>query len=182
MEYLTLLSQVKGEPRWAVGESVREALRLSGERKGSGFTGGEDAGVDPLRPAEAAGRVGAAGAGGRGAVRGGPAGEAAADRSADAAARPGPTVARLRLRRRGSRRAVDRRRRRAAETGPIKVLQGRDAVRDALIDPKQPDRKLAREAALQRRRARATRAGRSWCDFDLDKLDLPKSARWRRRR
>ena len=35
VEYLTLLAQVKGEPRWAVGESVREALHLSGERKGT---------------------------------------------------------------------------------------------------------------------------------------------------
>jgi hypothetical protein len=44
VEYLTLLAQVKGELRWALGQQVREALRLSGERKGTGFVG-EDAGV-----------------------------------------------------------------------------------------------------------------------------------------
>jgi hypothetical protein len=45
VEYMTLLGQVEGEPRWAIGRRVREALRLTGERKGSGFAGGEDAGV-----------------------------------------------------------------------------------------------------------------------------------------
>ena len=45
VEYLTLLAQATGQPRWAVGETVRQALHLAGERKGSGFTGGEDAGV-----------------------------------------------------------------------------------------------------------------------------------------
>ena len=44
VEYLTLLSQVKDEPRWAVGQRVREALHLAGKRKGTGFAG-EDAGV-----------------------------------------------------------------------------------------------------------------------------------------
>ena len=42
VEYLTLLAQVTGEPRWAVGQRVREALRLSSERKSAG---GEDAGL-----------------------------------------------------------------------------------------------------------------------------------------
>src|SRR5208282_3137942 len=52
VEYLVLLSQVKGEPRWAIEDSVRQALHLSGERKGTGFVG-EDAGVidfGKLRP------------------------------------------------------------------------------------------------------------------------------------
>ncbi len=44
VEYLTLLAQVQKEPRWAVGQRVREALHLSGQRKGTGFAG-EDAGV-----------------------------------------------------------------------------------------------------------------------------------------
>jgi hypothetical protein len=44
VEYLTLLSQVKNEPRWALGQRVREALHLAGERRGTGFAG-EDAGV-----------------------------------------------------------------------------------------------------------------------------------------
>ncbi len=47
VEYLTLLSQRMGEPRWATGERVREALRLSAERRGTGpqVAGAEDAGV-----------------------------------------------------------------------------------------------------------------------------------------
>ncbi len=44
VEYLTLLGQVRGEPRWALGQRVREALRLAAVRKGTGFVG-EDAGV-----------------------------------------------------------------------------------------------------------------------------------------
>jgi hypothetical protein len=44
VEYLTLLAQIQHEPRWAVGQRVRQALHLSGQRKGTGFAG-EDAGV-----------------------------------------------------------------------------------------------------------------------------------------
>jgi hypothetical protein len=44
VEYLTLWSELKGEPRWAIGQRVREALHLAGESKGTGFAG-EDAGV-----------------------------------------------------------------------------------------------------------------------------------------
>jgi hypothetical protein len=56
VEYLTLLTLVTGEPRWAVGRRVREALGLAGERGASGFTGGEDAGLvrfNRLRAADA---------------------------------------------------------------------------------------------------------------------------------
>ncbi|HVS36284.1 MAG TPA: GDSL-type esterase/lipase family protein, partial [Gemmataceae bacterium] len=42
VEYLTLFAQATGQPRWAVGETVRQALHLAGERK---TAGGEDAGV-----------------------------------------------------------------------------------------------------------------------------------------
>jgi hypothetical protein len=59
VEYLTLLSQLTGEPRWAIGQRVREALRLSAERSGTGLAqapaGVEDAGVirfTDLRPQE----------------------------------------------------------------------------------------------------------------------------------
>ncbi len=41
VEYLTLLGQLTGEPRWALGQRVREELHLAGERKTSGS---EDAG------------------------------------------------------------------------------------------------------------------------------------------
>jgi hypothetical protein len=44
VEYLTLLAQQTGEPAWAVGRRVRGVLRLAGERQGTGFEGGEDAG------------------------------------------------------------------------------------------------------------------------------------------
>jgi Domain of unknown function (DUF4091) len=53
VEYLTLWSQLRNEPRWAVGQQVRAALKLAGARQGTGFTGGEDAGrIDygQLRP------------------------------------------------------------------------------------------------------------------------------------
>jgi hypothetical protein len=41
VEYLTLLGQLGGEPRWAVGQRIREELKLAGERR---TAGGEDAG------------------------------------------------------------------------------------------------------------------------------------------
>ena len=44
VEYLTLWCHATGQPRWAVGDAVRRALRLSGRRQGTG-AGGEDAGV-----------------------------------------------------------------------------------------------------------------------------------------
>lgn len=44
VEYLTLWMRSTGLPRWAVGEAVRQLLRLTGERKGTGAEG-EDAGV-----------------------------------------------------------------------------------------------------------------------------------------
>lgn len=52
VEYLTLLSQATGEPRWSVGQQVREHLKLTGKREGTGAAG-EDAGVlsyDTLLP------------------------------------------------------------------------------------------------------------------------------------
>jgi hypothetical protein len=58
VEYLTLLAQHTGLPRWALGERVREVLRLAGERRatGPGTAGAEDAGTIQfarLRPQEA---------------------------------------------------------------------------------------------------------------------------------
>jgi Domain of unknown function (DUF4091) len=44
VEYLTLWSQLGGEPRWAVGRRVREALRLAGTRQATGFADADDAG------------------------------------------------------------------------------------------------------------------------------------------
>ena len=39
VEYLTLLAQVKGEPRWAIGRSVRQALRLETPLRPQDFWG-----------------------------------------------------------------------------------------------------------------------------------------------
>jgi Domain of unknown function (DUF4091) len=53
VEYLTLWSQVTGQPRWAIGPQVREALHLSPRKSGTGFIGDEDAGIlryDQLKP------------------------------------------------------------------------------------------------------------------------------------
>ncbi len=54
VEYLTLWARVSGLPREAIAETVRLALGLAGERKGTeGFLGGEDAGrmaYDRLSP------------------------------------------------------------------------------------------------------------------------------------
>ena len=44
VEYLTLWARLKDEPRWAIGRRVREALKLSGERHGTGIAAAEDAG------------------------------------------------------------------------------------------------------------------------------------------
>ncbi len=44
VEYLTLWRLLQKEPQGAVGQSVREALRLAGERSGTPLGGGEDAG------------------------------------------------------------------------------------------------------------------------------------------
>jgi hypothetical protein len=45
VEYLTLLARQTGQPRWAVGQRVRAELGLAAQREGTGFVGGEDAGV-----------------------------------------------------------------------------------------------------------------------------------------
>jgi hypothetical protein len=55
VEYLTLWSHLRNEPRWAVGRQVRAALNLAGIRQGTGVTDAEDAGrIDDtrLRPQE----------------------------------------------------------------------------------------------------------------------------------
>jgi hypothetical protein len=57
VEYLTLLSQFMGAPRWALGQRVREALRLAPERTATeaAGAGAEDAGMiryASLRPQE----------------------------------------------------------------------------------------------------------------------------------
>src|SRR5207247_1074689 len=56
VEYLNLLCRLMDEPRWAVGQAVRAALKLSPERKATRTGGAEDAGVlqyPQLRPQDA---------------------------------------------------------------------------------------------------------------------------------
>ena len=171
VEYLTLLGQVKGEPRWAVGERVREALHLSGERK---VGGGEDAGVvnfARLKPQDVwALRV--------------QVGEALSEAAPLAKRRlidlrtpprdpdhlsPGYVSV-------GEVQAAGPSAGPAVESGPSKVLQGRDAVRDALIDPKQPDHKYGGEARGNAV-SKGDESGGFLVRFDLAKLDLPKGTK-----
>jgi hypothetical protein len=44
VEYLAIWSRLHREPRWAVGNQLRAALKLAGTRAATGFAGGEDAG------------------------------------------------------------------------------------------------------------------------------------------
>jgi Domain of unknown function (DUF4091) len=50
VEYLTLLGQLQGEPRWMLGRRVREELKLAGERKTSGADDAGRVGYASLRP------------------------------------------------------------------------------------------------------------------------------------
>lgn len=53
VEYLTILANVEKQSRYLLGQRVRAALNLSGQRKGTGYTADEDAGVidfGSLRP------------------------------------------------------------------------------------------------------------------------------------
>jgi hypothetical protein len=45
VEYLTLLARLQKRSPLELGPAVRDALKLAGVRKGTGFTGGEDAGI-----------------------------------------------------------------------------------------------------------------------------------------
>ena len=62
------------------------------------------------------------------------------------------------------------------ETGVTKVLQGREGVRDALIDPRQPDHKFGTEARGNAV-SKGDESGAFLVRFDLDKLELPKNAK-----
>lgn len=174
VEYLTLLSQLERQPRWAIGRRVREALHLAAERRGTGFSGGEDAGVihySRLTPqALWALRV--------------QVGEALSQAHPE----PRPRLVSLHTPRRDLARlapgyvstvaspaGADRRP--VPKAGAmIKVLQGRALVRDALIDPSRPDMRLGavpRDNALRKADARSAFLVR----FDLDGLALPRSAK-----
>jgi lysophospholipase L1-like esterase len=173
IEYLTLLMLWKREPRWAIGQSVREALKLSGERKGSGFPGGEDAGLiaySQLKPQDIWAlrvRVGVALSHA----------ELPARRRLIELRTPPRDPSQL-APRYVSVGEVPARETQAGpvELGPAKVLQGRDAVRDTLLDPDRPDRAFGaegRDLAIRK----AEQSGAFLVRFDLDKLALPQNAR-----
>lgn len=174
VEYLTLLAQVSREPRWAIGRRVREALRLAGERKGTGLAVGEDAGqiyfarLTPEALWALRVRVG----------------------MVLSEARPAPTrrLVDLRTPPRDPSRLAPRhaataeppanedRRPDAVGSGVVKTLQGRSVVRDALIDPDRPDLKLGafdRDNAVRKGATHSVFLVR----FDLEGLGLPAGAK-----
>jgi GDSL-like Lipase/Acylhydrolase family/Domain of unknown function (DUF4091) len=179
VEYLTLLSQWRKQPRWAVGQRVRETLQLTAKREGTGFVGDEDAGrmsyakLSPQAVWALRMQVGESLSG---------AGLEPKRRLVDFRTPkrdpgklvPGyvsvgevPTV--------GSPAAT------TEPMGPVatKVLQGREGVQDVLIDPGQPDRSFAgvpRDNAVRK----AEQSSLFLVRFDLDKLGLAKGARVRK--
>jgi len=173
-EYLTLLAQALGEPRWSLGQAARRELDLAAEQRGTGVTDAEDAGVmhyAALQPQDAWAlrvRVGRAisehhpepkrqlvdlvtpprdpGAA--------PPGYVAGHRPSA----PQPAIAAA-----------------PARATSVKQLQGRELVRDALLDPESPERCLgsvARDNQVVRRDACSAFLVR----FDLDRVDLPAGA------
>ncbi len=194
VEYLTLLARQLEEPRWALGDTVRAALRLRGVRQGTGFRG-EDAGVmsyGDLRPQDVWALRWQVG-------------------QALSKARPQP-ARRLRDLRTPPRLPVDARfhyvaegelppyrprpdyragpsaaaKRVAARPGASKAvggtpvtLQGRAVTRDAIIEPREPARTFGTVAHDNRiMRANGRNAFLVW--FDLAKLELPAGVKVRR--
>jgi hypothetical protein len=171
VEYLTLYAFTKGEPRWAVGQRVREALKLTGERKGTGFAGGEDAGVihfANLRPQdvwELRTRIG------RALSQAKPAAKA---KLVDLRT-PQRDLSKLAP---GYVSTGESPSQRGADTGGSETsaqretteLQGRAYVRDTLLDPSQPDRALGSAP-----RDNAIRKGDTTSAF-LVRFDLTKLA------
>ncbi len=176
VEYLTLLAKVLGQPRWAVGQSVREALNLKAEHRGTGVAGGEDAGevhYASLRPQDVwALRV------------------RVARVISEAAPRPVRRLVDLRTPRRDAANAPPAYVEEFAPnspaamsetpgqegTGSVIILQGRDAVRDTIVDPESPDQNFGsvpRDNRLKRR----DECSAFLVHFDLDKLDMPQDAR-----
>ncbi len=168
VEYLTLLARVEKQSRHELARRIREILPLPRSREGTGFVGGEDAGrVDygKVRPQELWAlrvRVGKLISNahpaperklvdfrtpprdGKARSPGYVAGTEPA-RSVVAAATKGPTVTR--------------------------VLQGRPTVRDAVIDPAQPDAALG-AVPRDNRLVRSETTNAMLIRFDLDELKL----------
>jgi hypothetical protein len=174
VEYLTLLQTELRQPRWTVAQAVRQALRLAGVRTGTGFTGGEDTGriiYDRLLPQDVwrlRMQIGSALSEMHPAARR----RLVELRTPPRGVLP-PTAGYVSV---GEVPAVA-----PPEPVPeagtiVRVLQGRAAVRDALIDVAQPDRKLGgvpRDNAVRK----AEQSNAFLVRFDLKRLDVPAGAR-----
>ncbi len=181
VEYLTLWEHHAGQPRWALGQRLREVLHLAGQREGTDFADGEDAGVITfagLLPQQAAAlrdRLGPVlskahpraqtrlvefrtpARDGRQTSPGYVSGTAPAIATAVAPTSPAPA---------------------APSAGTI-VLQGAQQVRDALIDFATP---AANQGAESRGNAlrRAERGNAFLVRFGLDQVQPPSGARLKR--
>ena len=200
VEYLALWAESQRQPRWAVGQRVREALGVRGARRGSGFVGGEDAGLihySQLRPdavAELRTRVGAALSAAPPPAP--PANSPPGSRSAIFAPRPTrnpPSVVNsfvVDVEATGgaateaatgapstTRPATTPR----PATARVVTLAGRDAVRDTLIDFELPEKTFGavpRDNAVRK----ALQSTAFLVRFDLAKANLPAGAKLKRAR
>ncbi len=175
VEYLTLLSNVLGQPRRAVGEATRKALNLKAELQGTDFAGGEDAGVvhyADLLPQDAwALRV------------------RVARVISDAAPQPKRRIVDFRTPPRdpGQARPAYVEDHVAAQplakfaphakakAGSTVVLQGRRAVRDTIVDPESADKNFG-SVRRDNRIRRGERCNAFLVRFDLDQLKPPPKA------
>jgi hypothetical protein len=173
-EYLALLCRATGEPRWSLGRAVRAKLGLAAEHRGTDPDAEEDAGVlhyADLSPQDAWAlriRVGRAISQlspepKRQSVdlrtpRRDPSEAAPAYVSGHVPAPPAPVVE-------------------AAAAGPtvVKTLQGRQAVRDTVIDPQSPNRNFG-STARDNRLMRSETCNAFLVRFDLDSLRLAPDA------
>ncbi len=181
VEYLTLLAKQTGQQRGSLGRQMREVLKLAGTRAGTGFEGGEDAGIitfADLMPQQAAAlreRVGAAlsaaappakarlvefrtpARDGRQPSPGYVAGTGPLARADGITSKPEP----------------------AAQPAGTIVLQGPRQVRDALIDFADVEANLGAEPRSNALR-RAERGNAFLVRFDLDSVERPAKARLKR--
>ncbi|MDA0840111.1 MAG: DNRLRE domain-containing protein [Planctomycetota bacterium] len=175
-EYFTLWKQLSNEPQWSIERAVRTELQLQTEARGTGFTGGEDAGVlhfTGLKPeAVWAMRL----------------------RLGNELSKLKPAPKKKLIDFRTPRRDLNRKSPGYVEVGELpdfakaagseavetksqtKVLQGREFVRDTMIDAAdaKPLGKVRRDNRLMRR---STTDNAFLVHFDLSKLDIKKSAK-----
>jgi len=172
-EYLTLLAKVLGQPRWAIGQSVREALNLQAEHRGTGAAG-EDAGAvhyADMRPQDVwALRI-------RVAQTISAAAPPPERRLVDFRTPPrDPSKAPLAYVEGSALKDTGRTISPPGQTGTgaEAVLQGRAVVRDAIIDPEFPDKNFG-SVPRDNRIKRHEQCSAFLVRFDLGELDVPPS-------